>query len=67
MTHSTAYCWGNFAGPFVVKPSEAPEYKGATVGLLVGYAIKTGCHLGLYGMSIDLAAFLALLVLICVM
>jgi len=67
MTHSTAYCWGNFAGPFVVKPSEAPEYKGATVGLLVGYAIKAGCHLGLYGMSIDLAAFLALLVLICVM
>ncbi|KAL3435088.1 major facilitator superfamily domain-containing protein [Aspergillus tetrazonus] len=44
----TAYCWGNFAGPFVVKPSEAPEYKGATIGLLVGYAIKAGCHLGLF-------------------
>jgi hypothetical protein len=43
----TAYCWGNFAGPFVVKPSEAPRYEGATIGLLVGYAIKTGCHLGL--------------------
>jgi hypothetical protein len=31
----------------VVKPSEAPEYKGATIGLLVGYAIKAGCHLSL--------------------
>ncbi|KAK1765491.1 MFS transporter [Phialemonium atrogriseum] len=41
----TAYCWGNFAGPFVVKPSEAPYYRGATIGLLVGYAIKLGCHL----------------------
>ncbi|KAL1853417.1 hypothetical protein Plec18167_005491 [Paecilomyces lecythidis] len=41
----TAYCWGNFAGPFVVKPSQAPEYQGATIGLLVGYAIKFGCHL----------------------
>lgn len=45
---STAYCWGNFAGPFVVKPSEAPEYKGATIGLLVGYAIKAGCHICLF-------------------
>jgi hypothetical protein len=44
---STAYCWGNFAGPFVVKPSEAPRYEGATIGLLVGYAIKFSCHLGL--------------------
>ncbi|EMC99259.1 hypothetical protein BAUCODRAFT_396627 [Baudoinia panamericana UAMH 10762] len=43
----TAYCWGNFAGPFVVKPSQAPRYEGATIGLLVGYAIKLGCHLGL--------------------
>ncbi|KAM5350778.1 hypothetical protein ACJ41O_007283 [Fusarium nematophilum] len=43
----TAYCWGNFAGPFVVKPEEAPHFKGATIGLLVGYAIKLGCHLGL--------------------
>jgi hypothetical protein len=43
----TAYCWGNFAGPFVVKPSQAPRYEGATIGLLVGYAAKTGCHLGL--------------------
>ncbi|KAI7023974.1 MFS general substrate transporter [Hortaea werneckii] len=43
----TAYCWGNFAGPFVVKPSQAPEYTSATIGLLVGYAIKTVCHLSL--------------------
>jgi hypothetical protein len=49
LVYSTAYCWGNFAGPFVVKPSEAPRYEGATIGLLVGYAIKTGCHLGLLG------------------
>ncbi|KFY95992.1 hypothetical protein V498_02976 [Pseudogymnoascus sp. VKM F-4517 (FW-2822)] len=41
----TAYCWGNFAGPFVVKPSEAPYYRGATIGLLAGYSIKTCCHL----------------------
>ncbi|KAH0036154.1 MFS general substrate transporter, partial [Aureobasidium melanogenum] len=41
----TAYCWGNFAGPFVVKPSQAPEYHGASIGLLVGYAIKFCCHL----------------------
>jgi hypothetical protein len=43
----TAFCWGNFAGPFVVKQSEAPEYKGATIGLLVGYLIKLACHLAL--------------------
>ncbi|KAL4966416.1 major facilitator superfamily domain-containing protein [Aspergillus stella-maris] len=43
----TAYCWGNYAGPFVVKPSQAPEYKGATIGLLVGYLIRTACHFGL--------------------
>ena len=48
---STAYCWGNFAGPFVVKESEAPDYRGATIGLLVGYAIKAGCHLILLGRS----------------
>lgn len=48
---STAYCWGNFAGPFVVKASEAPNYRGATIGLLVGYAIKTGCHLALLGIN----------------
>ncbi|CEL04560.1 Putative Major facilitator superfamily transporter [Aspergillus calidoustus] len=41
----TAYCWGNFAGPFVVNQSEAPHFTGATIGLLVGYAIKLGCHL----------------------
>jgi hypothetical protein len=46
---STAYCWGNFAGPFVVKEAEAPDYKGATIGLLVGYSIKWGCHLALLG------------------
>jgi hypothetical protein len=56
MIGSTAYCWGNFAGPFVVKPSEAPEYKGATIGLLAGYAIKAGCHLGLFSKLIDLTA-----------
>jgi hypothetical protein len=47
--HSTAYCWGNFAGPFVVKESQAPAYRGATIGLLVGYAIKAGCHALLLG------------------
>lgn len=41
----TAYCWGNFAGPFVVKESQAPYYEGASIGLLVGYCIKLGCHL----------------------
>ncbi|KAJ9618494.1 hypothetical protein H2203_009091 [Taxawa tesnikishii (nom. ined.)] len=41
----TAYCWGNFAGPFVVKQSEAPDFPSATIGLLVGYAIKLVCHL----------------------
>ncbi|AEO67842.1 uncharacterized protein THITE_2129674 [Thermothielavioides terrestris NRRL 8126] len=45
----TAYCWGNFAGPFVVKESDAPRYEGAAIGLLVGYAIKLGCHLALLG------------------
>ncbi|KUL82748.1 hypothetical protein ZTR_10908 [Talaromyces verruculosus] len=44
----TAYCWGNFAGPFVVKPSQAPEYRGATIGLLVGYLIKMITHLLLW-------------------
>ncbi|KAI7782560.1 Mfs general substrate transporter [Diaporthe eres] len=43
----TAYCWGNFAGPFAVKQSEAPHFRGATIGLLVGYAIKLVCHLAL--------------------
>lgn len=42
---STAYCWGNFAGPFVVKKSEAPHFTTATIGLLVGYSIKFACHL----------------------
>lgn len=46
---STAYCWGNFAGPFVVKQSEAPDFPSATIGLLVGYAIKLVCHLCLLG------------------
>ena len=48
---STAYCWGNFAGPFVVDPAEAPHFRGATIGLLVGYSIKLGCHLLLLGRS----------------
>ncbi|KAL5448383.1 hypothetical protein PMIN06_007171 [Paraphaeosphaeria minitans] len=43
----TAYCWGNLVGPFVVEPKQAPQYESATIGLLVGYSIKTGCHLGL--------------------
>ena len=30
-----------------MNPAEAPYYKGATIGLLVGYGIKTGCHLAL--------------------
>ena len=47
--NSTAYCWGGFAGPFVVKASEAPDYPSATVGLLVGYTIKLVCHVALLG------------------
>jgi hypothetical protein len=49
----TAYCWGNFAGPFVVKQSEAPNYPSATIGLLVGYIIKWACHLILLGYLIS--------------
>ncbi|KAI0141237.1 MFS general substrate transporter [Xylariaceae sp. FL1272] len=40
----TAFCWGNFAGAFVVKNSEAPIYHTATISLLAGYAIKLTCH-----------------------
>lgn len=47
----SAYCWGNFAGPFVVKDNQAPQYKGATIGLLVGYTIKLVCHALLLGIS----------------
>ena len=36
-------------GPFVVDPKQAPRYEGATIGLLVGYSIKLGCHLALLG------------------
>ncbi|KAI0479506.1 major facilitator superfamily domain-containing protein [Xylariaceae sp. FL0804] len=36
----TAYAWGNFAGPFVVKEDQAPYYRGATIGLLVGYTVR---------------------------
>lgn len=43
----TAYCWGNFAGPFVVKQSQAPNYTSAAWGLLGGYAAKTVCHAAL--------------------
>lgn len=50
---SSAYCWGNFAGPFVVKPSQAPHFTGATIGLLVGYAIKLACHLLLLSESLN--------------
>ena len=45
----TAYCWGNFAGPFVVRQSEAPTFPTATIGLLTGYSIKAACHLALLG------------------
>ncbi|KAH8649089.1 major facilitator superfamily domain-containing protein [Xylariales sp. PMI_506] len=41
----SAYCWGNFAGAFVVKDSEAPTYHTATVGLMTGYTIKFGCQI----------------------
>jgi hypothetical protein len=44
----TAYTWGNFAGPFVVRQSQAPEYTSAGIGLLVGYAVKTACHAALW-------------------
>lgn len=47
----TAYCWGNFAGPFVVKQSQAPNFPSATAGLLAGYTIKMGCMLLLLGKS----------------
>ncbi|KAF1958716.1 hypothetical protein CC80DRAFT_558204 [Byssothecium circinans] len=43
----TAYCWGNFVGPFVAKASRAPQYEGATIGLLVGCMIKLACHVNL--------------------
>jgi hypothetical protein len=45
LDNSTASCWGNFAGPFVVKASQPPTYQGTTIELLVGYSIKMGCHL----------------------
>lgn len=45
----TAYCWGNFAGPFVVDQSQAPEYTSAAWGLLGGYAAKTVGHALLLG------------------
>ncbi|KAJ7910095.1 major facilitator superfamily domain-containing protein [Mycena leptocephala] len=35
---STAYCFGNVAGPFV-KQSQAPFYQDATAGLLAGYTV----------------------------
>jgi hypothetical protein len=61
MIDSTAYCWGNFAGPLIVKESEAPNYPTATIGLLVGYAIKFVCHLVLLGkLYASFVQFLAL-------
>lgn len=33
----------------MVKQSEAPHFQSATIGLLVGYAIKLICHLLLLG------------------
>ncbi|KAK0224722.1 major facilitator superfamily domain-containing protein [Armillaria nabsnona] len=44
----TAYCFGNVAGPFVVKQSEAPFYPSATAGLLAGYSIKLACQITLF-------------------
>ncbi|KAJ7609432.1 major facilitator superfamily domain-containing protein [Roridomyces roridus] len=45
----TAYCFGNFAGPFVcVKQSQAPVFHDATIGLLAGYTIKLVCQLILW-------------------
>ncbi|KAJ7207335.1 major facilitator superfamily domain-containing protein [Mycena haematopus] len=41
----TAYCFGNVAGPFVVKQSQAPFYQDATAGLLAGYTIKLVCQI----------------------
>ncbi|KAK7029387.1 hypothetical protein VNI00_014641 [Paramarasmius palmivorus] len=41
----TAYCWGNLAGPFVVKQSEAPRFPTAMAGLLAGYTVKLVLHL----------------------
>ncbi|KAF7299931.1 MFS general substrate transporter [Mycena chlorophos] len=43
----TAYCFGNAAGPFVVKQSQAPFYQDATAGLLAGYTVKLVCQLSL--------------------
>ncbi|KAJ7728537.1 major facilitator superfamily domain-containing protein [Mycena metata] len=43
----TAYCFGNVAGPFVSKQSQAPFYQDATAGLLAGYTIKLVCQVGL--------------------
>lgn len=45
----SAYCWGNFAGPFVVRADQAPRYLGASIGLLVGYTIKLITHCMLWG------------------
>ncbi|KAJ7669657.1 major facilitator superfamily domain-containing protein [Mycena rosella] len=44
----TAYCFGNVAGPFVVKQSQAPFYQDATAGLLAGYTIKLVCQIALF-------------------
>ncbi|ESK94071.1 mfs transporter [Moniliophthora roreri MCA 2997] len=44
----TAYCWGNLAGPFVVKQSEAPKFPTAMAGLLAGYSVKLALHLVLF-------------------
>ena len=43
-----AYCWGNFAGVFVVgsqgDAAKRNGYRSAGVGLVVGYAVKGVCH-----------------------
>lgn len=46
---STANCWASFSAPFVVKQSEAPYYRSASVGILVAYMIKLVVKLLLLG------------------
>lgn len=46
---STANCWASFSAPFVVKQSEAPYYRSASVGILVAYMIKLVVNLLLLG------------------
>ena len=47
----------NFAGPFVVKESEAPNHPTATAGMVAGCSIKLGCHLILLGEHYHLSEY----------